>query len=109
LKNTAQNFCDFNELVRITKALKSKGLALELAVNIQAPAAATGNSAVLSSPEYKNIRNKSIAALATIADLPTKSTLGGSMEFQRGVREGYKRAGDIAALFLEDIQMECDK
>lgn len=59
-----------------------------------------------SSFEYRNLRNKLIASLSIIADLPERATGHGSPDYQRGVREGYKRASDIAILFLDDLLPE---
>lgn len=61
---------------------------------------------IRSSFEYRNLRNKLLASLAIIADLPEKAVGNGSPEYQRGMREGYRRASDIAILFLEDLSSE---
>jgi hypothetical protein len=61
---------------------------------------------IRSSFEYRNIRNKLLASLAIIADLPERSVGNGSPEYQRGMREGYRRASEIAILFLEDLSSE---
>jgi hypothetical protein len=105
--NTPKAFQDFSALLTASRKLRSLGLNLELAAHVKAPAEVTDNSAVTSSFEYRILRNKFIAALATIADLTTKpAPMGEPNEngYQRGVREGYRRASDIAILFLEDIQ-----
>jgi hypothetical protein len=44
-----------------------------------------------------------MASLAVIADLTERPAATGSSEYQRGMREGYRRASDIAVMFLEDI------
>lgn len=105
--NTPKAFQDFSAFLTASRKLHSLGLKLELDAHVKAPVEATDNSAVTSSFEYRILRNKFIAALATIADLTTKpAPLGEPNEngYQRGVREGYRRASDIAILFLEDIQ-----
>lgn len=95
---------DFSELVRCVKILKALGLNPEIAERFSAPVSAAGNEVVINSFDYRHLRNKSIAGFATIADLTEKPAAVGSPEFQKGVREGYRRASDIATLFLEDIQ-----
>lgn len=61
---------------------------------------------IRSSFEYRNLRNKLLASLAIIADLPERTAGNGSPEYQRGMREGYRRASEIAILFLEDLSSE---
>jgi hypothetical protein len=102
--NTPQTFVDFNSLTCITKSLKRLCAAAPLASNIVAPTNSIERGAIVNSAEYRKLRNKFIAALATIADLPTKSAPAGELQFQSGVREGYRRASEIAVLFLNDIQ-----
>jgi hypothetical protein len=41
--------------------------------------------------------------------MPEKNTPPGHPEYQKGVREGYRRASDIAILFLEDLQIGAKK
>jgi hypothetical protein len=65
--------------------------------------AATAKELVFNSFEYRYLRNKMLASLSIIADLTERNTGNGSHEYQRGMREGYRRASDIAIMFLEDI------
>jgi hypothetical protein len=102
--NTPQAFCDFDALTRVTKALMRLNAAAPVAAHIAAPAKSVESAVVTNSVEYRVLRNKFIAALATIADLTAKNTPPGAPDYQRGVREGYRRASDVAILFLEDIQ-----
>jgi midasin (ATPase involved in ribosome maturation) len=102
--NTPQAFSDFDALLQVTHALRQLGIQPILTAKIKAAAVSTDNSAVLNSQDYRNLRNKAIAALATIADFTGKNTPPGSADYQNGVREGYRRASDVAILFLEDIQ-----
>ena len=102
--NTPQSFSDFDALLQVTHALRQLGVQPALAPRVKAAAVSTDNSAVLSSQDYRNLRNKAIAALATIADFTGKNTPPGNVDYQNGVREGYRRASDVAILFLEDIQ-----
>jgi hypothetical protein len=102
--NTPQSFSDFDELLQVTHTMRQLGVQPALASKIKAAAVSTDNAAVLSSQDYRNLRNKAIAALATIADFTGKNTPPGNADYQNGVREGYRRASDVAILFLEDIQ-----
>lgn len=102
--NTPQSFQDFDALTRVTKALLRLDAASPVAAHIAAPAKSVESAVVTNAAEYRALRNKFIAALATIADLPAKNTPPGAPEYQRGVREGYRRASDVAILFLEDVQ-----
>ena len=58
---------------------------------------------VRNSFEYRQLRNKMIAGLSVIADMVERPASPGTKEFQRGVKEGYRRARDTAVMFLEDI------
>jgi len=105
--NTPKAFHDFSAFLSASRKMASLGLTLNLDAHVKAPVDATDSSTVTSSFEYRILRNKFIAALATIADLTTKPAPHGEPHengYQRGVREGYRRASDIAILFLEDIQ-----
>ena len=59
---------------------------------------------MLNSFEYRYLRNKAIAGFATIADLTAKPSAVGTLDYQSGVREGYRRASEVAIIFLADIQ-----
>jgi hypothetical protein len=105
--NTPKAFHDFSAFLNASSKLRGLGIKLELDAHVKAPVETTDSSAITSSFEYRILRNKFIAALATIADLTTKPAPTGEPNengYQRGVREGYRRASDIAILFLEDIQ-----
>lgn len=101
---TPTAFQDFDALTQATKALQKLGLNPDLCADICAPAKAVENAVILNSPEYRRLQNRFIAALATIADMTEKNSPPGHPEYQRGVREGYRRASDIAILFLEDLR-----
>ena len=102
--NTPQAFSDFDELLQVTHTMRQLGVVPSLAAKIKAAATTTDNAAVLSSRDFRNLRNKAVAALATIADFTSKNTPPGTADYQNGVREGYRRASDVAILFLDDIQ-----
>jgi hypothetical protein len=95
---------DAVELVHCIKMLQKMGIVPDVADKFKAALSSTGCEIVLSTTEYRGLRNKCIAGFATIADLTEKPAAVGTPEFQRGVREGYRRASDIAVMFLEDIQ-----
>jgi hypothetical protein len=79
-------------------------MGLTVNVNERFAAATAADIETITHPNnYRQLRNKAIAGFATIADLTDKPAAVGSQEFQRGVREGYRRASDIAISFLEDI------
>ncbi len=106
---TPQAFGDFNALLQVTRTLQKMGFNPQLTAELCAISAATETAVVLNSPEYRKLHNRFVAALATIADMTEKNTPPGSTEYQRGVREGYRRASDIAILFLEDLQIGAKK
>lgn len=101
---TPQAFRDFDALTHATKALQRMQLAPVVAADMCAPTQTVDNAVVVNSPEYRSLRNKFIAVLSTIADMTDKNNPPGNPDYQSGVREGYRRASDIAILFLEDIQ-----
>lgn len=100
---TPQTFRDFDALTQVSRALQKMGVNIKLAADVCAPAQAVETAVVLNSPEYRLLHNRFVAALATIADMTERNSPPGSFEYQRGVREGYRRASDIAILFLEDL------
>lgn len=55
---------------------------------------------------YRSIRNKMVASLSIIADLPARGVSSGSEDFQAGMRAGYKRASQVAIMFLDDLLSE---
>lgn len=55
---------------------------------------------------YRLLKNKTIAALSTIADLDKKTLDRPPTEYQNGMYAAYKKASDIAMTFLVDIQGE---
>lgn len=102
--NSPKNFESFSLLMRLTAVLEQLGLAPEpVDPGIDAHMLAASNI-VTSSAEYRILKNKYLAALATLADLAARGVPPGSDDYQNGVREGYRRASEIAILFLEDAQ-----
>lgn len=101
--NSAATFDDYAKLLHCTKLLQELGLKPEILPKIKATAAGVDIDVVRSSFEYRQLRNKMIAGLSVIADLTERPASPGTMEYQSGIREGYRRASQIAATFLEDI------
>lgn len=104
ISSNPSSFSDVVELVHCTKLLKKMGVELQVTERFKAVVETTGNETIIKSADYRHLRNKCIAGFATIADLTEKPAAVGSPDFQRGIREGYRRASDIAVMFLEDIQ-----
>lgn len=104
-KNVAPtNFSDFCMLARCTKLLQELGLPIAPSSEMTAHVADTSVALVTSAPEYRLLRSRAIAGLATIADLATKPPAKGKADYQRGMRAGYRQASDIAAMFLDDLE-----
>lgn len=99
------SYSDAAELLRCARILKDAGLQPVMNPRFTAAAESTTNNIVTNSITYRYLRNKSIAGFATIAELTDKPAAIGSADFQKGVREGYRRASDIAVMFLDDIQI----
>jgi hypothetical protein len=102
--NTPKTFADYSELVHCVKLLQDMGLRPTVKPEVAADVATTTSSVVTNALEFRQLRNKAIACLATIADLTEKPTATGTADYQRGMREGYRRASDIANLFLHDFE-----
>lgn len=96
------NFRDFNLRVRCTKLLETLGVLQQ--EDTSAIAKDQDACLVTSSPHFRRLRATAVACLATVADLAFRAPSKGTPEYQRGVRDAYDRASEIAALFLEDIQ-----
>jgi len=97
-------FLDADSVTRCARSMQRMALQPRLAPQFSAPVASTDSAGVTNSFDYRYLRNKAIAGFATIADLTTKSSAVGTAEYQNGVREGYRRASELAILFLSDIQ-----
>lgn len=101
---TPPAFVDSAEVVRCAKALENMALRPKLQPHYKAHVAGLKADIALNSFEYRYLRNKAIAGFATIADLTSKPSAVGTQDYQSGVREGYRRASEIAIMFLDDIQ-----
>lgn len=55
---------------------------------------------------YRLLKSRAVAALATIADLDKKCFDRQGNEYKNGMRDAYRRASEIAIMFLADIQGE---
>lgn len=98
----ASNFQDYNLRVRCTKLLETLGVLQQ--EDTSAIAKDQDACLVTSSPHFRRLRATAVACLATIADLAFRAPGKGTPEYQRGVRDAYDQASEIAALFLDDIQ-----
>lgn len=97
-------YTDAATVIQCGKQLQQMGCSLEMVPQFNAPTHDTHKSdMILTSVEYRYLRNKSIAGFATIADLGLKTPSLGSADYVAGLRAGYKRASDLAISFLEDV------
>lgn len=103
--NSPKHFESFELLMRVTAVLKKLGLAPAAVVDNLDAQLSDATNVVFASAEYRLLRNKYLAALATISDLAGRGVPPGSEDYQNGVREGYRRASEVAILFLEDAQI----
>ena len=99
-------FSDYTTLTRCTKILADVGVVAAPPVELQARISDSSDALVLHAPQYRLLKNRAIAGLATIADLAGKAPAKGSAEYQQGMRDAYEHASEIAVLFLEDIQKD---
>jgi hypothetical protein len=101
--NSATTFEDYAKVLHCTKLLQELGLKPEISPELGAAVSGVGFEVVRSSFAYRQLRNKMIAGLSVIADLTERPASPGTTDYQSGLREGYRRASEIAAMFLEDI------
>lgn len=101
---SASSFHDFNLVARCTKLLQTLNVAVDAPAEMQAAVADKESALVVSAPEYRLLRSRAVAGLATVADLADRLPAKGSAEYQRGMRDAYQHASDIAALFLDDLE-----
>jgi hypothetical protein len=94
---------DYSEVLQLVRILKELGFNPPQNEEFAAASHDISAAAVLNSRDYRYTRNRAIACLSTIADLTEKPPASGSTEYQRGMREGYRRASEIAAKFLADF------
>jgi hypothetical protein len=98
------NFHDFNLVARCTKLLQNLGVSVSAPSEMQATVASQEVALVTSAPEYRLLRSRAMAGLATVADLADRLPAKGSHEYQRGMCDAYEQASTIAILFLEDLE-----
>jgi len=101
--HTPANFTDHNSLAHCIKLLQEMGLKPEILARLDRTVAGVSVDLIRNSFEYRQLRNKIKACLAVIADLTERPAAPGTYDYQKGIREGYRRASDIAVLFLDDI------
>lgn len=104
--SSAQSFEDHQTFLACTKLLLDLGLRPPTAAYTNQSLNRAGRGIALNSFEYRHLKNKTIASLSVIADLIEKPSSVGSADFRRGMKEGFRRASDIAAAFLEEIEMD---
>lgn len=98
------HFQDLDTLVQATKIFEELGVSLPIVEDLRAPVSSYNTAVVTHAPQYRLLRSRCIAALATIADISSKAPAKGSPEFQRGMKAGFDYASDIAVFFLEDLE-----
>lgn len=101
--DSPSTFEDYTCLLHCVKLLQSLGLKPELNPFVNSAVENIGVEIIRNSFEYRHLRNKIMASLSIIADLTDRPPNTGSAEYQKGMREGYRRASDIAISFLSDI------
>lgn len=101
--NTPGTFVDHSSVVHCVKLLQDMGFKPEIAARLDRAVAGVNVDIIRNSFEYRQLRNKIKACLAIIADLTERPAASGTYDYQKGIREGYRRASDIAVLFLDDI------
>lgn len=97
-------FAERASLVQCLKLLTELNINVVVKSELQADyAAPTTDTNTLA---YRFLRNKTIAALSTIADLDKKVLDRMTSDYHNGMRDAYKRASAIAVTFLADIHGE---
>ena len=97
---------DYADVLQLVRILQELGFKPPQNEEFAAEGRAISAAAVLNSRDYRYLRNRAIACLSTIADLTEKPPSSGTPDYQRGMREGYRRASEIAAKFLADFTDE---
>lgn len=100
------DFADIGAVIRCTQLLKELGLNVSTPAELQAPVSMQDNALVTHAPQYRFLRSRAIAGLATVADLAFKAPAKGSTDYQRGQRDAFQFASAIAADFLNDFSDE---
>lgn len=101
--NTPATFTDHTSMTHCIKLLQDMGFKPEIVARLDRAVAGISVDLIRNSFEYRQLRNKIKACLAVIADLTDRPAAPGTYDYQKGIREGYRRASDIAVLFLDDI------
>jgi hypothetical protein len=97
---------EFTTLTYCGKILKNMGLQPRVNAETDKSLEDMRLDVIRHSFDYRNIRNKMVASLSIIADLPSRGVSAGTEDFQAGMREGYKRASQVAVMFLDDLLVE---
>lgn len=104
--NSPQSFEDYNTLLACTNLMFELGLKPPTDAKINQGLNRAGTQIVMSSFQYRHLKNKAMASLSAIADLTEKPASVGSPDFRRGMLEAYRRASEIAISFLEEIETD---
>lgn len=97
-------FADRASLVQCLRLMAN--LDIDVMVQSKYVANCSENLADKNTLAYRLLKHKTIAALATIADLDKKSLDRTPTEYQNGMHAAFKKASGIAMSFLIDIQGE---
>jgi hypothetical protein len=104
--NSPQSFEDYGTLIACTNLMFELGLKPPTDAKVNQGLNRAGKQIVMSSFQYRHLKNKAMASLSAIADLTEKPASIGSPDFRRGMLEAYRRASEIAISFLEEIEMD---
>lgn len=97
-------FADRASLVQCLKLLTE--LKINVAVKSELQAEYNAPTADKNTLAYRFLKNKTVAALATIADLDKKVLDRMTTDYHNGMRDAYKKASALAVAFLADIHGE---
>jgi hypothetical protein len=97
-------FSDRASLVQCLKLLTE--LEVNVAVKSELQAEYIAPTVDTNTLAYRFLRNKTVAALSTIADLDKKVLDRMTSDYHNGMRDAYKKASSIAVAFLADIHGE---
>jgi len=97
-------FADRASLVQCLKLLTE--LKVNVAVKSELQAEYNSPTVDKNTLAYRFLRNKTVAALSTIADLDKKVLDRMTSDYHNGMRDAYKKASAIAVAFLADIHGE---
>jgi hypothetical protein len=98
------NFNDYTVFTQCSKILREMGAFSEPAAAPNPEINEHTDALIAHTPQYRRLRTRAIAGLATLADLGNKAPAKGSPDYQQGARDAYQYASEVAAMFLEDVE-----